>query len=91
MAIELFNSRAQFVMPSAEAVASLSPEQQQRFESVAKAARAREDAVAATTRARQRVADTVTELRAAEDNLRKLRPPLDPVTAARQFIASNKR
>lgn len=90
MALELFDSRGRFKMPSPEQVAKLDDATRQRFEAVQQAALANEAAAAATKVAKDRVENAVVFLRSAEENLRTLRPPISAVANVKAWIASQR-
>jgi hypothetical protein len=89
--IEIFNSRGQFVLPSPEAIAGLDNATRDRFTAVQGAAQAAEAAVAATKQAQRHVTECMEAVRVADDELRKARPPVSAVDAARAWIVSQQR
>lgn len=86
MTIDLFDKHGKFVMPEAAAIASLDAETQQRFEAVRSAALEAEEAAAGTKAAQAHVTECVADLRTAEDGLRRARPKISAIDAARQWI-----
>jgi hypothetical protein len=87
--IELFNSRGAFVMPSAEAIAELDPDKQERFAAV-QAAATRLETFQASRKTPQAVDDALAERDASEADLRRLRPKVSAVQNAKDVIASNR-
>lgn len=84
--IDLFTKHGKFQMPDAKAISTLEPDQQHRFEAVRAAALEAESAAAATKAAQDHVAQCVSDVRTAEDGLRRVRPKISEIDAARQWI-----
>jgi hypothetical protein len=87
--IELFNSRGAFVMPSAEAIAELDPDKQERFAAV-QAAATRLETFQASRKTPQAVDDAIAERDAAEKDLHRLQPKITMTQNAKDVIASNR-
>jgi hypothetical protein len=85
---EMFNAKAEFCMPSAEAIAELSPESRAHFESVKAAHVEYVAADAAAVAAVKSVPACVIALEVAETQRREAFPKQTPVEAARAWIAS---
>lgn len=88
--LELFDSKGHFVMPSAEAIATLDAGTQERFRAVQAAALASESATAATKAATAAVVQAMDAARRADDRLRQVRPPVTQVQAAKEWIAGQR-
>jgi hypothetical protein len=88
--IELFNSKGQFVMPTAEQIAELDAPTQQRFAAVQAAATELETATANRVAAEQGVTDALAERDASEKDLLAIRPKVSAVQNAKDWIASQR-
>jgi hypothetical protein len=88
--IELFNSKGQFVMPTAEQIAELDAPTQKRFAAVQAAATLLENATDVRKAAEQGVTDALAERDAGETALRLLRPKVSAVQNAKDWIASQR-
>jgi hypothetical protein len=86
--IELFDSKARFVMPSAEAIAELDPDKQQRFAAVQAAATALET-FKASRKTPKAVNDAIAERDASEAELRRL-PKIDQTAEAKWVMGSQR-
>ena len=89
--LEIFDSRGRFVMPSAAQISTMDAETQKRFRAVQQAATECEAATEAVKNAQLAVSDALAERDDAESDLARMRPKVDPVTVAKQMIASNRR
>ena len=87
--IELFDSKGRFVMPSAEQIASLDSETQERFAAV-QAAATKLETFKAQRRTPQAVTDALAERDASDAALRVLRPKVSAVANAKEWIASQR-
>ena len=87
---EIFNKYGHFVMPSEEQIATLDPDTQQRFRAVREAADENDAAKAKREAAEQAVKDAIAERDAAEKELKRVRPKVDPTTLAKAIIAANR-
>lgn len=90
--LDLFDGRGVFVMPDADTLAAAldTPEKAQRFEGVRLAAQAREKAADATKAARDHVTRCAADLIEAENVLRRVRPKVSAVEAARAVMRASK-
>lgn len=89
-AIELFDKFGNFQMPSAEAIAELDTDTQERFAAVQEAATECEAATANRKAAERAVSDAIAERDELENELRRLRPEVDPTAAAKAWIKSQR-
>lgn len=88
--IELFDKFGKFVMPTDEQIATLDADTQQRFCAVQQAAAENDAAKAKREAAEQSVKDAIAERDAAEKELQRVRPKVDPVAVAKAIIAANR-
>jgi hypothetical protein len=86
--IELFNSKGQFVMPSAEQIATLEPDKQERFAAV-QAAATELETFKASRKTPKAVNDALDERDASEADLRRL-PKIDATSETKWVIASQR-
>jgi hypothetical protein len=86
--IELFDSKGRFVMPSAEAIATLDAETQERFRAVQEAAAVSENATELRKVAEQKVLAALAERDNAERDLLRIRPRVTATQAAKDWIRS---
>ncbi len=87
--IELFDSRGRFVMPSPEQVATLDPQTQENFRAVSEAALELE-AFKASRQTPKLVTACLAERNEAEAELRRVRPIVDAVANAKEWIRSQR-
>jgi hypothetical protein len=87
--IEIYDSKGRFVMPSAEQIAALDPDKQERFAAV-QAAATRLETFQASRKTPKAVSDALAERDAADADLRRLRPKITQVQNAKDVIASNR-
>jgi hypothetical protein len=89
LTFDLFNKFGAFVMPSAEQIASLDSETQERFAAV-QAAATKLETFKAQRRTPQAVTDALAERDASDAALRVLRPKVSAVANAKEWIASQR-
>jgi len=87
--LELFDKFGKFQMPSAEAIAGLDADKQERFANV-QAAATNLETFQATRKTPQAVSDALAERDASEADLRRLRPKVSAVANAKEWIRSQR-
>jgi len=88
--MDLFDKFGKFVMPAETEIAALDAPTQERFRAVQEASAKLEIATASLKAAEQAVTDAITERDNSEADLRTLRPKLDRVAVAKEWIASQR-
>jgi hypothetical protein len=88
--IELFDKYGKFVMPSAEAIATLDAETQERFRAVQEAVAVSKNATELRKVAEQNVLAALAERDNAEADLLRIRPRITATEAAKQWIRSQR-
>jgi hypothetical protein len=87
--LELFDKFGKFQMPSADQIAALDSETQERFAAV-QAAATKLQTIKAHRRTPQAVTDALAERDASDAALRVLRPKVSAVANAKEWIASQR-
>ena len=85
---EIFDKLGHFAMPSAEQIASLDAETQERFRAVQEASRNLDAAKSNREAAEQAITDAIAERDDAERELKRVRPKITHTQLAKEFIAS---